>query len=141
MATVKNLKILKGVLYAEVTVGITDIGAAVSMNVKIGRTEDPAINAALAQLNEAVAAIAERHMQQASDNKIIDKRVDDRLVRMRKQHEQSLDVQRRTVYAKVAQRLRQKLQWIQSHDSPDSVRTIMADLALEFDRESEKKTA
>lgn len=141
MATVKSLKILKGVLYADVAVGLTDNGAAVTVNVKVAKAEDPAIREALSQLETAVAAIAERNMVQAATNKVVDKRVQDRVAALRKRHEESLDVQRRTVYANVAKKLRGKLRWVTSENTPDSVRTMMADLALEFDRESERRSA
>lgn len=139
MGRVRNLKILKGVVYAEVNVGSLDNGGWVTMNVKVGPGEEPAVQAALRQLDEAIAAVAERHLAQSSDNRVIEKRVDDRVAALRKSHEKSLVAQRQGIFADAARRVRAKAARITTSDPQVSQAFIQ--LARDLETESTRVSA
>lgn len=106
MAAVRNLKILKGVLYADVTVAPMNNGGWVDMSVKVGRGEDEAVQAALTQLNEAIVAIAERNLGEVKANAFTEKQLAQAMVVERQRHAAALDTQRRSLKTDSARRLR-----------------------------------
>lgn len=138
---VRNFKILKGVIYAEVDVAGLDNGGWVTMNVKLAKGENTAVTEALATLYAAVEAVAESHMAQASDNRILDSKVEARVQSVRRQHERSLAVQRRTLLAGAAEKVRDKLRWLSDSAVDDSTRTVLRKLAVELEQDAERKSA
>jgi hypothetical protein len=105
---VKNVKILKGVVYAEVTCGSLDNGGWITMNVKVAKGEVPAVAAALAQLDAAIVEIAEGQLGEAANNKELNARVKERLASERKRHAEALEIQRKTLTKGVIEKLRFK---------------------------------
>jgi hypothetical protein len=137
MASVKNLKILKGVLYADVTVAPMDNGGWVDMSVKVGRGEDEAVQVALTQLNEAIAAIAERHLGEVASNAFIDKRVEERTKKERERHQEALVIQRTSITTGVARQIRSiRSRFGGSSTVDQAVRTLLDEVAADIEKAS-----
>lgn len=71
---VRNVKILKGVLYADVDVGTQDNGNRVTLSFKL-TASDPALVEALKPVNDLLEERAQNYLGQAATSKIVKGRV------------------------------------------------------------------